>query len=192
MKNGMLRTAASGFTLIELLITVALVGIVSMATVPALSDFLRNAALRSAAHHLMGSLTSARSEAVKRGGRAVLCASAAPLATVPACDGSPDDWSTGWIVFVDADGDAAFTDGTDVLLGVGSGVGHGIELLANVAASTLVFRPDGTLAANSTARFVLCDARGAPFGRQLNVTRVGRPDLRAGTADNPLASCTPA
>ena len=181
-----------GFTLLELMMTLAVAAILSGTAAPALGTFLKNSGLKGAAYELMGTMTIARSEAVKRGSRTILCHSADPHNGTPACGGSAQDWSTGWLVFIDENGNTNFDVGTDILLTVGDARADGIELRSNTAAdSTLIFRADGSLEGASIARFVLCDNRGAVNGKQVNVTRVGRPGLVSGSTASPLTSCSP-
>jgi type IV fimbrial biogenesis protein FimT len=81
----------SGFTLLELLVIVVMIAILMMVGVPSFLSFQRNSELTSSTNTLLGALNVAKSEAIKRGMRAVV---------VPN-DGS--DWRQGWVVFVDKD-----------------------------------------------------------------------------------------
>ena len=187
--------AARGFTLIELMITLTVAGILGVVAAPAMSVFLKNSGLRGTAYELMGALTLARGEAIKRGTRAVLCQRAeeqenAPAAA-PACGGN--DWSNGWLVFLDENNDRTFDpDDGDILLDTGSALAHGIQLRTNTqAGQALTYLPSGAAQITSAAHFVLCDERQESHGRQVNVSLVGRPVLVDGTR-NPLDACEPA
>ncbi|MGH8598332.1 MAG: GspH/FimT family pseudopilin [Gammaproteobacteria bacterium] len=187
-----LRARSRGFTILELMVTVAVGGILSMVVIPELTSFLKNSASRQTSYDLMSSLMIARSEAIKRGSRVVLCRTENPHAPTPSCGGEAKNWSTGWLVFIAEDGDSEFDVGTDVLVTVGDATSNGINLRSNgVSDSSVEFRADGSLTAASTARFVICDERGAAAGRQLNVAKIGRADVEVGTAADPLATCTP-
>ena len=70
------RSGCAGFTLIELLVVVALVAIIQLLAAPALSGMANSMRLTSAANSLFSSLLLARSEAIKRNSRAVVCKSA--------------------------------------------------------------------------------------------------------------------
>jgi type IV fimbrial biogenesis protein FimT len=183
---------ARGFTIIEMMIAIAVLGVLTSVGVPSLSAFLKNSALRGTAYELMSSMTLARSEAVKRGSRVVVCRSADPTAATPSCGGDTQDWSSGWLVFVAEDGNDDFDVGTDILLGIGNAVPNGVTVHSNTSAdANVIYRTDGSTSAASTAHFALCDERGEGYGKQVNVTRVGRPDLTSGSTDTPIDSCSP-
>lgn len=188
--------AARGFTLIELMITLTVAGILGMVAAPAMSVFLKNSGLRGSAYELMGALTLARGEAIKRGTRAVLCQRAASTAgnssNTLTCGGDAGDWSTGWLVFLDEDNDKSFNPANgDILLDTGSALAHGVRLRTNSqAVQALTYLPSGAAQISAAAHFVLCDEREESFGRQVSVSLVGRPVLVDGTR-NPLNSCAP-
>lgn len=82
----------NGFTVIELLITIAVAAILMAIAVPSLMQVVRNLELTSITNTLLASINGARSEAMKRGGVAMV---------VPVKNGSGDTWANGWYVFVD-------------------------------------------------------------------------------------------
>ena len=87
-----------GFTLIELLITIVVISILLATGVPSFMEFIKNNRLTSQANSLVISIQAARSEAIKRGTGAVICAS-----TDQATCSGDNDWTTGWIVYSDID-----------------------------------------------------------------------------------------
>jgi type IV fimbrial biogenesis protein FimT len=58
--------AARGFTVVELMITIAVMGILLVAGVPAMRGVIENSRIRAASESLKHGLTLARSEAVRR------------------------------------------------------------------------------------------------------------------------------
>lgn len=79
---------AHGFTLIELMITVAIVGILAVAGLPAFREFVANQRIKSASFDMMAMMTLARSEALKRNTQVI----ATPTS---------NDWAKGWTLTTD-------------------------------------------------------------------------------------------
>lgn len=90
----------SGFTLVELMITMAIVGILLVVGVPSLKTFMQGNQLIAASNELVSALHVARSEAIKLNSRVSICESSDGTSCT-----TTGDWSNGWIVFVDANGD---------------------------------------------------------------------------------------
>jgi type IV fimbrial biogenesis protein FimT len=84
-----------GFTLIELVTVLAVAVIVLAVGAPNLIELVRRQHLRTAANDLFGALALARAQAMARNERVEV----APR------DADGTDWSRGWTVFVDRDGD---------------------------------------------------------------------------------------
>ena len=93
---------ARGFTLIELMIVLAVASVLLGAAVPAMTSTIKSVQLSSASNELLAGLFLARSEAIKRNGRGVICKSA-DGATCTASGG----WEQGWLVFHDANNDGS-------------------------------------------------------------------------------------
>jgi type IV fimbrial biogenesis protein FimT len=100
-----------GVTLVELLAVVALVAIVQALAVPAMTRFTGSICLGTTSRLLHSSLIFARSEAIKRNSRVVVCRSA----TGTACSTS-GGWQDGWIVFHDINNNARLDPGEMVLI----------------------------------------------------------------------------
>ena len=99
-----------GFTLIELLMVVALLAVLLSLAVPALTGMVNSIRLTVAVNSLFSSLLLARSEAIKRNSRVVLCKAASGDACI-----STGDWGQGWMVFHDPNNNAA-RDAGEVIL----------------------------------------------------------------------------
>ena len=99
---------AKGFTLVELLCAVALLGIVVTLAAPNFSALIQRMRVRQAVMELKGALYVARSEAVRRAEDIKL--RKRDSAEGKNCTGTANDWSCGWIVFLDNDGDASYSE----------------------------------------------------------------------------------
>lgn len=100
-----------GLTLVELLITMAIAAVLASIAVPSMSAMIASSKLRSGSSAFVSGFNLARSEAIKRGARVVLCKSADGQACAAA-----GGWEQGWIVFHDANSDGARNDSERLLL----------------------------------------------------------------------------
>lgn len=115
-----------GFTLTELMVTVAIIGIIASLGVPSFQAVLQQNRASSTANELIAALNMARSEAIKRGQIVSLCKSSTISDEEPSCS-EDTTWSSGWIVFVDADGDGSVDD-SDTRLKIGHASGNNTTL----------------------------------------------------------------
>lgn len=153
-----------GFTAIEFLIAMTLATLLVVLAVPAWRAMLVELRLRAAAGALHGALLLARREAILRGGLVVAC----PGGASGCSDG---DWETGWVVFVDADGDRE--PGVDEsILRINPGIEH-LRITSAAARRRLAFYANGT-APGSNATLQLCAPGNAAPGRQIRVSNSGR------------------
>ena len=99
----------NGFTLNELFITTALISIVAVIGVPSMSNFVNDDRLTTQINSLVGHLALARSQAITLQEPVTVCASS----NQQSC--SSTDWTSGWVVFVDADASGDFSLGDELL-----------------------------------------------------------------------------
>lgn len=126
--------AQSGFTLIELMVTVAVAAILMAIAAPSFTSLINSNRLASAANEFVGTLQTARSEAVRLNTRAIVCRSTDGVSC--ATGGA---WSA-WIVLVDAT-----RDGTadDVMRVGGVKTPVQVSTSSNIQSSSITFYPDG-------------------------------------------------
>jgi type IV fimbrial biogenesis protein FimT len=188
------RRNQDGFSTVELMVVLTISAVLMSTAAPAMGDFVRNTRLRTASFDLMRTINYARIEAIKRKIQVVLCRSADSTAATPTCGGTAREWTTGFLVFADANGNAVFDPASDSLLRVGMPLTAGLSLRTNSTSNrNLQYKFDGsTDESGTTARFALCDPRGSDFARQLNVSPVGRPKLtRLSSNGDPINCDTP-
>lgn len=87
----------AGFTLIELLVSLAVLGILAAVVVPGLAQFGHAARMSMLGNRFLGDLAHARSEAIKRGKRVVVCKSINGVVCT-----TTGHWDGGWMVFEDS------------------------------------------------------------------------------------------
>jgi type IV fimbrial biogenesis protein FimT len=162
-------TTQRGYTLIELMITITVLGLLLGVAVPSFLDTVRNNRLITQNNEFIGSLNVARSEALKRSGSVSVCASVDQLT----CSGSTN-WSTGWIVFNDANANGILDagDGLNPLLQATGAAPP--EFTMNATRSFVRFAPSG-MAATGIENFELVRTGCVgPYARRINVSVVGR------------------
>lgn len=134
-----------GFTLYELLVTLLVIGVILSLGVPNLQEFTRNGRLTATANDLHSSFLLARSEAarlpsVPATNSVTICGSLTPMVdATAACDGN---FSDGWIVFVDADGDIV-RDAGEAILRAYPAIDTTLSLSTNGGATYFSFGTNG-------------------------------------------------
>lgn len=91
-----------GVTMVELLIVVSIVAIFAAIGLPNMSDMVKTNRVNSARQTLINDLNLARSEAIKRNARMLVCSG-----TSAGCTNNANWSGTGWIVCYDMDKDGA-------------------------------------------------------------------------------------
>ena len=139
-----------GFTLVELLAVLAIAAILTAIALPSFQDISERNRVVADVNKLVRALYLARSEAIKRKVRAVLCSSSNPEAGLPTCSGS---WTQGWILFADTDNDQTF-DNNEPLITVHNGLQTGNTLKWNNG-NNIRYLPSGTIS-NLGGTFTIC------------------------------------
>lgn len=95
------RDAQTGFTLIELMVTIAIAATLMMVAVPSFVQFQRNARLSDAVSSFISAANTARANAMKQGVNTYLVSA------------TGTNWSSGWLVYSDANWNQIFDEGTE-------------------------------------------------------------------------------
>lgn len=169
-----------GFTLIEMMVTVVLLAVLIALVTPSFRDLLRDNRAATQANALVGSLMLARSEAIKRNARVVVCRSD----TGTSCAGT--EWEDGWLVWPDTDRDGALdNDGDDIpeaseepIIQAQPALTGRFDLDATVASVT--YNPDGSVVAGDDFELVPPDSSDADHGRCIAIDATGRPTVTKG------------
>ena len=182
-----------GLTVLELLVTLAVAAILMGVGAPGLGHFIKNNRLSEATFDMLGTINLARSEAVKRRGRVVLCRSANPQAAAPTCGGTENTWTSGWLIFASGDSNNTYEAATDILLGIGLLDSKGLTVKSNgTSNNNLEYNSDGTTnEGGGTAMFAFCDNRGGAYGRLIEVPPHGRPRFVKGSDAAPIDCVSP-
>lgn len=167
---------ARGFTLIELLITVTIAAILAALAAPSFTSFIKNNRLTTTANDLIADLALARSEAAKRGQRVTLCISTSGNS----CTGGTN-WLGGRLVFADAAGTGTVPNAAAVIRTT-EAKSNGTVLSASGFANGafITYSTTGTVSTGNTnvGAFKICDDRAGPYGKLVQITNTGRPNLQ--------------
>lgn len=116
-----------GFSLVELMVTLAVVAILLAVGVPGFAEMIRNNKLRTTTNNFFSSINLTRAEAIRRGERVDM---------VPVDE--KGDWSKGWVVFIDKNGNQKPDDGEPVIFSHGPAP-SGISIKSNLTDSTVQY-----------------------------------------------------
>ncbi len=185
------HNTSRGFTLPEILITMGIVAIVLSTAVPGIGHMIKDNRLATQLNSVVTHIHMARTEAVKRDVRVILCRTNSPNASNPVCNGTARIWTDGYIVFAD-DGNYSnntYNAGTDTLLFRGQPATTGVKMRTTWSwNNNLEFNPDGsTNEGGAIAIMSLCDSRGTDHGRQIQIAANGITRMIAGN----ISSCYP-
>lgn len=170
----------SGFTLIELMVTITISAILLGIGVPSLAEFVKTNRRAATVNMMVSDLQRARGLAITQRVRVVLCPSSDGATCLAA---HTQDWSSGWLLFSDADGNGAPGDAGDQLLNVQAAVKN-MKIPANTG--RLVFTAGGT-ANMFGASIAVCADNIDGNARTIILSPTGRPRLVDGAGS---LSCT--
>lgn len=143
------RVRASGFTLIELIAALAVIAILAAIAAPGMRTLWQRANSLQAVHAITSSLALARSLALTRSHPATLC---------PSTDGSScadtQDWSSGWIVFLDPARSRQPASQAQIVEAV-TGLKAGLALRSTAGRTRIRYLPHGW-ASGSNSSLHLC------------------------------------
>ena len=160
-----------GFSLIELLIVIAILGILLALSMPSFQDTIESANTNTQVKVMLTTLNLARSEAIKRRQDVSICASS----TGADCDAG--NWTEGWMVFVDNNGDAngaaGSVDAGDVIIRVFDTLGAGS--VATFTTNLFSYNSLGFSATGGVQTFQICPAtNNAANARSIEIGPSGR------------------
>ncbi|MDP2835102.1 MAG: GspH/FimT family pseudopilin [Pseudomonadota bacterium] len=174
MRHTPANTLQRGLTLIELLVTMSIAVILLTIGVPSFVDMITSNTATSYANDLLGDINYARSEAITRGCRVVVCKG---TATAVGSDCTIGNWEDGWKVFESCDNDQTVAAVSEVLR-VHAALSTGWTLTGNGnVPNYLEFRPTGLSATFNnlgTGTFTLCKDAQVQTGNAVTVNKTGR------------------
>jgi type IV fimbrial biogenesis protein FimT len=159
----------NGFTLLELLITLSVIIVVSTITFPSFANIIADNKQVTHYNQLVGSISLARSEAIKRGTRTAICQSS----NGSSCTKQSKHWHLGWLVFNDTDSDNQ-VDNDETIISIQQAFNQGVSISYG-SRTRIAYYPDGLAVGSSNGTFLICDDRGDEAKSGLIVSVSGRP-----------------
>jgi type IV fimbrial biogenesis protein FimT len=171
-----------GITLVELLVVLTILAILAAGAVPWLGDLWLDARRSAAVNELVHAFHFARQDANRGARDVVICRSTDGERCAPA-----GPWQSGWLVFLNRDGDdPPVRDTGEPILKVAQRA-DGLRITSNRYA--WILRPSPLRATNGT--LVICDRRGPRAARAVIVSYTGRPRLATRSAAGRPLTCPP-
>jgi type IV fimbrial biogenesis protein FimT len=168
------RTESRGVTLPEVLVVLVVAGVLQTVGAPALASLMDAMRVGRGGESLFLTLQQARSEAIKRNGRVVVCKSDDGARCVTA-----GGWEQGWLMFQDGNNNARLDAGEAVLLHQAA-LGRQVRLSGNSQVANYVsYTPTGNASLISGAfqagTFTICRQSSVPLeARQVVLSSSGR------------------
>ncbi len=171
-----LRDGERGFTLVELVMVLAVMAVLVTFAVPSLRSLMDSSKLTAASNSLLSSMHLARSEAIKRGTRVVLCKTADGVVCA-----ERGGWEQGWMVFHDINNNGE-RDGNEVVIQRIEPLAASLRLTGNstVARYVSFISTGGTKLISGgfqAGTLTVCN-HSASEARQIVLNAVGRPRVQ--------------
>jgi type IV fimbrial biogenesis protein FimT len=170
-----------GMTLVEMLVTLCVAAVLLAGAVTALNQIGLSMKLSAFSNAFVSQLNLARSEAIKRNSRVVMCKSSDGVQCA-----TGGGWEQGWVVFHDANNNG-IREPHETLIRRGEPLPEGYRVAGNQSVARYVsFSPFGgtrlTTGAFQAGTITLCRvSHSASEARQVVINSVGRPRIQKAT-----------
>ena len=150
-----MRKEAEGFTLLEALIVLALVAVLAGIAIPSWQAARATAHAGKTRTEMLQTILAAVRHSSLAGTEVVLCRPLDP--SVGQCSNTTD-WSDGWVLFADINGNRV-REANEPVIHRQEALDGGVRLWTTGGRTRLIFQPNGGNA-GSNVTFTLCDSRG--------------------------------
>ncbi len=141
-------------SLVEMLVGAFILATLALIALPSMDGLIERQRTRAATYALLNNLALARLTAVSRRSTAALC---------PSTDGitcaRSTDWTNGWLLFLDRDGNRQPDTPGDIVRQDIPPASHHLRVVSSAGRRQVRYLPDGR-SAGSNLTFSLCNAKG--------------------------------
>lgn len=175
-----------GWTLVESMVVLSIVAVMAAWALPSFMGTIQQARLAAATHEFLSAISLARSEAIKRNARTVLCVAVSENACT-----STGNWNQGWLLFEDVNSNGSL-DSTEKIIRYQSALHGGVVIKGNTPVAKYVSflgtgRPHLLSGAMQAGTISICHRANTPVtGRAIVMNVVGRPRVQVWM---PLSTC---
>jgi len=171
---------ASGVTLPEMLISLAVIAVLAAGAVHSMAGFVQETRMAGEVNRLVLALHLARSEAIKRGRRTVLCP-----ATVNGRCADRAGWENGWLLFAS---DNRVREPDEPLIRMAPPLASFIGMRSGNHRKRIVYQVDGSCGGTNSS-FTFCDAHRLARPRVICLSNTGRPRVTFTRCDGRPITC---
>ena len=177
------RLKHGGYSLYDLIITSAVASVLGVSAV-GMTGLVQDTRMTAAVNQLMGHLSLARSEAIKRNAMVALCKSK----NGASCS-DESAWQEGWIVFADNNANHVVDAGETIIHAQQALEGNMTLRYGETGSYSYVrYNPSGEAWPGAT--FSFCDGRGANNAKAVIVYWTGRPRVSTKTSEGKPLNCS--
>ncbi|MBU1960774.1 MAG: GspH/FimT family pseudopilin [Gammaproteobacteria bacterium] len=158
--------------MVELMVTLVVAAILLSIAIPSFRALIQNNKSVAQTNQLVAALNHARSEALKRHARVVVCAMNSGQTD---CDGASTNWGqNGWMAFADTNGNGSYDSATETLLRQWRDTAGKSDFTISASAASLVYLQTGAITGGAFIGILLNLDGASDYDRCVLVFTTGR------------------
>lgn len=155
-----LAPKAGGFTLVEVMVSIAILSVLAAIAVPSFKDYSERLKVSSTADEMAVALSLTRTSAIQNNGNVTLRKLTNAEAGLTGVCNTTQNWSCGWRIFRDFDGDGVLDAGEEVLYTFN--ITNQVTVMRSVNGDNMTANRWGQLSGINAIGFTLSPTGGSP------------------------------